>query len=179
MMYRDKNFYKRNNIELILGKSATDINASKKIVTLDDGTTLGYKKLLNATGSRPFVPPMAGLDLLPRWFTFLSLDSRKDLASVLGKKTHVLIIGAGLIGMKCAEGIDDRVGEITIVEMAPRCLPAVLEEKGAAIIQKKMEEHNVSFDLGDSVKTFVPNFPKGTPEGDAAVKYSKVSASRS
>lgn len=177
MMYRDKNFYKKNNIELITGKSATDISASKKTVTLDDGTTLGYKKLLNAIGSRPFVPPMAGLDLLPRWFTFLSLDSAKSLAAVLGKKTHVLIIGAGLIGMKCAEGIADSVGDITIVEMAPRCLPAVLEEKGAAVIQKKMEEHNVSFDFGDSVKTFVPNFPKGTPEGDAAVTYNKVSSS--
>lgn len=168
MLYRSKTFYKDNGINLITEKSAVELDAKTKTVTLNDGTKITYEKLMNATGSHPFVPPMGGLDTLPKYFTFLSLDSAKELEKALAKKTRVLIIGAGLIGMKCAEGIADRCGGITIVEMAPRCLPTVLEEKAASIIQKKMEEHNISFDFGDSVKQFTPNYAKGTKEGDEA-----------
>ena len=59
--------------------------------------------------------------------------------------------------MKCAEGIAERSGKITGVEMAPRCLPAVRDEKGSSIVQKQMEKHGVSCILGDSVKTYVGN----------------------
>src|SRR5574344_47692 len=175
MMYRGKNFYKDSNIKLLTEKNATAIKKKKKTVTLDDGTVVDYEKLMNATGSRPFTPPMGGLDTLPKYFTFLSLDSAKELEKALAKKTRVLIIGAGLIGMKCAEGIADRCGGLTIVEMAPRCLPAVLEEKGSAVIQREMEKHNITFDLGDSVKQFTPNYAKGTKEGDEAAKSDKNS----
>lgn len=167
MLYRDKNFYKTNNVTFMSGKTAVSIDASKKTVTLESGEVIGYEKLLNATGSRPFVPPMGGLDSVS-YFTFLSLDSAKDLGKVIHKKSHVLIIGAGLIGMKCAEGIAERVSDVTIVEMAPRCLPTVLEEKGSAIIQKKMEEYHVSFVLGDSVKQFTAD-PAKAPYGGSAV----------
>jgi NAD(P)H-nitrite reductase large subunit len=162
MMLRDHNFYKNNKVEFMPSTNAAAVDAKKKTVTLEDGRTIGYEKLLNATGSRPFVPPMAGLDTMPEYFTFLSLDSAKALEKVLNRKTRALVIGAGLIGMKCAEGIADRVASVTIVEMAPRCLPTNLEADGSALIQKKMEEHNVGFILGDSVKQFTPNAPKGT-----------------
>jgi len=166
MLYRDKNFYKTNTVSFMPGKTVTALDTKNKTVRLDNGETVGYEKLLNATGSRPFVPPMGGLDSIS-YFTFLSLDSAKELGKAISKKSRVLIIGAGLIGMKCAEGIADRVAGVTIVEMAPRCLPTVLEEKGSEIIQKKMEEHNISFVLGDSVKQFTANSAAGPYGGTA------------
>src|SRR5574344_366980 len=162
MSLRAPDFYKTNKVDFRPETEATAVDAEKKLVKTADGKQMRYDKLLNATGSRPFVPPMGGLDTMPEYFTFLSLDSAKAVEKAIGKKTRVLIIGAGLIGMKCAEGIADRVASVTIVEMAPRCLPTNLEEEGAAVIQKKMEEHNVHFIFGDSVKQFTPNFPKGT-----------------
>jgi NAD(P)H-nitrite reductase large subunit len=162
MQLRAHNFYKINKVDFRPETEAVALDAKNKTVKLADGTTIGYEKLLNATGSRPFVPPMGGLDAMPAYFTFLTLDSAKAIEKVISKKSHVLIIGAGLIGMKCAEGIADRVADVTIVEMAPRCLPTNLEEAGSGIIQSRMEEHNVHFILGDSVKQFTPNFPKGT-----------------
>lgn len=163
MLLRGHNFYKNNKVDFRPETEVVSIDAGKKTVKLADGTAIGYEKLLNATGSRPFVPPMGGLDTMPGYFTFLTLDSAKSLEKAINKKSHVLIIGAGLIGMKCAEGIADRVADVTIVEMAPRCLPTNLEEDGSAIIQKQMEGHNVHFILGDSVKQFTPDFPKGSP----------------
>jgi NAD(P)H-nitrite reductase large subunit len=85
----------------------------------------------------------------------------------------VLIIGAGLIGLKCAEGIAERAGSVTVIELAPRVLPMVLDETGSAIVQKEMEAHGVTFVLGDSVARFVPNpdspVINGKPIGGTAI----------
>jgi len=56
-----------------------------------------------ATGSLPFVPPMKGLEGVEKRFSFLSLDDAKKLESAISPSSKVLIIGAGLIGLKCAE----------------------------------------------------------------------------
>ncbi|WP_187149574.1 FAD-dependent oxidoreductase, partial [Treponema endosymbiont of Eucomonympha sp.] len=135
------------------GVTATHIDAAKKQVALAGGERVPYGKLLVATGSRPFVPPADGLEKI-KYFTFMTLDSAKALEAVLSPDTRVLIVGAGLIGMKCAEGIAERSGSVAVVEMQPRVLPTVLDAEGAAIIQKQMEAHRVRFYLGDNVKTY-------------------------
>jgi NAD(P)H-nitrite reductase large subunit len=153
MSYRPADFYARNKCALRTGVTATRIDAAKKQVALADGERVPYGKLLVATGSRPFVPPADGLEKI-KYFTFMTLDSAKALEAVLSPDTRVLIVGAGLIGMKCAEGIAERSGSVAVVEMQPRVLPTVLDAEGAAIIQKQMEAHRVRFYLGDSVKTY-------------------------
>ncbi len=166
MNYRPSDFYKKNKCTLLKGRTAEKIDAAAKTVVLDGGETLAYDKLLVAAGSRPFVPPMEGLESLGGSFTFMTLESAKKLGKVLSRKKRVLIIGAGLIGMKCAEGIAERCGSVTVVEMAPRVLPAVLDAEGAAIIQKQMESRGISFILGDSVKRFSSD---GTTYGGKAL----------
>jgi NAD(P)H-nitrite reductase large subunit len=155
MKYRDADFYAKNNVTFMPSETATEINPDKKTVTLASGTVIEYEKLLNATGSRPFVPPMTGLDTLKKYFTFMDLDSALEIEKLLTPESKVLIIGAGLIGTKCAEGIADRVKSTTIVEMAPRILPIVMPEEGSAIVQKELEKHNIHFVLNDSVGEFV------------------------
>ena len=66
----------------------------------------------------------------------------------------MLIVGAGLIGLKCLEGIADRVGKVTVVDMAPHILPSILDDYGASIIQKQLEKHGAEFYLSDSVASF-------------------------
>jgi NAD(P)H-nitrite reductase large subunit len=93
-------------------------------VVLDDGSRVPYDKLLIATGSNPFVPPMKGLETVEKKFSFMSLDDAKALQAALTEGSRVLIIGAGLIGLKCAEGIFKKVGHITVVDLADRFCPA-------------------------------------------------------
>ncbi|HCR44131.1 MAG TPA: NAD(P)/FAD-dependent oxidoreductase, partial [Ruminococcaceae bacterium] len=61
------------------------------------------------------------------------------------KESRVLIIGAGLIGLKCAEGIYGRVKSITVVDMAGRILPSILDEDGSAMMEKHIESKGVRF----------------------------------
>jgi len=154
MKYRPDDFYEKNGVTTMLGRTAEKLDPAKKTVTLDGGEMLKYDRLLVATGSSPFVPPMAGLETVERRFSFLSLDDAKALDAALFPKARVLIVGAGLIGLKCAEGIAAKVGSLTVIDLAPRILSSVLDDEGAAVVQKHLEKNGVSFRLGVSAKVF-------------------------
>lgn len=162
MKYRPDSFYKDNDVTPILGKKAVKIDTKNRKVMLDDGKAVPYDKLLVATGSRPFVPPMKGLDTVENKFTFMTLDDAKALDSVLTKDSRVLIVGAGLIGLKCAEGILDKIGSLTVIDLADRILPSILDETGSELVQKSIEEKGVKFMLGTSAAEFDGNKAKLT-----------------
>ncbi|WP_461257417.1 NAD(P)/FAD-dependent oxidoreductase, partial [Treponema sp. R80B11-R83G3] len=107
--------------------------------------------------SLPFVPPFEGLNSVKDKCTFMSLDDAKKLDSMLEKNKRVLIIGAGLIGLKCAEGIHERVKHITVVDLAPRILSSILDEDGAKMVQAHLESKGVEFKLAASIKKFESN----------------------
>lgn len=157
MKYRPDDFYEKNNCETIFGKSVTSINRKGKTVSLDDDTTIFYDKLLIATGSSPFIPPMNGLEEVEHQFTFQSLDDAKALDLNLNCNSKVLIVGAGLIGLKCAEGILHKVKSATVVDLANRILPSVLDEQGSKIMQSFIEKQGIAFHLNTSVKQFSKN----------------------
>ena len=157
MKYRPDGFYEENGVTLLAGKRAEKIDPESKTVLLDDGQALSYDKLLVAAGSRPFVPPIKGLDGVENAFTFMTLDSAKALEKALGPDKRVLILGAGLISLKCAEGIAGRVGSLTVADLADHILPSILDSEAAAMVQRHIEDHGVSFLLGDGVDSFEGN----------------------
>lgn len=86
MRYRPADFYQKNRCELLAGRTAVRIDTQEKSVQLDDGRRVSYDKLLVATGSRPFVPAMPGLEKVPQRFTFLSLDDARRLEAALTRR---------------------------------------------------------------------------------------------
>ena len=154
MKYRGDDFYEKNGVTALLGRTATKIDPDGKKVSLDDGSSLAYDKLLVATGSKPFVPPAEGLDQVEKSFTFMTLDSAKALAAALTKESRVLIVGAGLIGLKCAEGITGKVASIDVVDMADRILPSILDEHGSAMVMEHIQKQGIRFHLSTSVAQF-------------------------
>ena len=157
MKYRPADFYEKNGVTTLLGVRAESIDPAKKSVVLSDGKTLGYDKLLVATGSRPFDPPMEGIEQVKERFHFMTMDDALALEKALSPEKRVLIVGAGLIGLKCLEGIADRVRSVAVVDMADRILPSILDEYGAGIVQKALEEKGTEFYLSDSVAKFEGN----------------------
>lgn len=152
MYYRDKDFYKKNKVETKLGKRVTKINKSS--IVLDDGEELQYDKLMVATGSKPFVPPMEGLDKVKNKFTFMTWDSVKEVRKKVKKGTKVLIIGAGLIGLKAAEALHYMEADVTVVDLADRILPSILDVRAGQIMQKWIEDKGTRFILGTSAERF-------------------------
>lgn len=154
MKYRPDNFYELNNCSLINNEKAVKINAVDKYIILESGKNVPYDKLLVATGSSPFVPPCDGYDKVKNKHTFFTLDDALALEKCVNKKSKVLIVGAGLIGLKCAECLRDRAETITVVDMAPKVLSSILDEDASAIIKKHLEDNGIKLFLSDSVKKF-------------------------
>ena len=157
MKYRDDGFYACNNCTLLCDAAVTEIDAKTKQVVLAEGRRIPYDKLLVATGSSAFVPPLEGLDTVENKFSFMGLDDARKLNEALDKNKRVLIIGAGLIGLKCAEGILERVAHITVLDLAPRILSSILDEGGAELVQGHLESKGIEFRLSGSVKRFDRN----------------------
>lgn len=157
MNYRSADFYEKMGCEVRYGKKAVHINITAKTVELDDGTTLPYTSLCVATGSSSFVPPFEALDSVKRKFNFMTLDDTLALEQSINQDSRVLIVGAGLIGLKCAEGLSDRVASITVCDLADRVLSSILDAECAAMIQRHLEANGIQFMLGDTVTRFEPN----------------------
>lgn len=154
MDYRPGDFYEKNGVTLRLGVRATAIHPEEKTVELAGGEKIGYEKLLVATGSRPFEPPMEGIENVKERYHFMTMDDALALEKALSPEKRALIIGAGLIGLKCFEGIAARVKHTEIVDLASRILPSILDETGAKMVQSVLEEHGATFHLADSVAHF-------------------------
>ena len=150
MWCRPDSFFTRNGVTVKAGVLATALDAGDRTVRLSTGERLAYDRLLAATGSRPFVPPIPGLETVERTFCFQTLSDASALAEALRPESRVLILGAGLTGVKCAEGIRGLCAQIAIADLAPRVLPAVLDDTAAAMVQARMEEKGVRFYLNDS-----------------------------
>ncbi|HOO62002.1 MAG TPA: FAD-dependent oxidoreductase [Bacillota bacterium] len=154
MKYRPDDFYEKNDCNVLYGKRAISLNSEDKTVAMDDGETLSFDSLCVASGSSPFVPPMEGMDKVEKRFSFMTLDDALSLEKAITPDSRVLIIGAGLIGLKCAEGISGKVGSITVCDLAERVLSSILDNECAAVVQKHLETHGITFMLGNSVSKF-------------------------
>ena len=124
MRIRKADQFLANGVDLRLGCDVTGADFTAKTVSYTDekgeAHVESYDKLLIATGSSPFVPPMNGLDTVEKKVPFLTLDDALTLESYCTPESRVLIVGAGLIGLKCAEGLCGRVGAITVCDLADR-----------------------------------------------------------
>lgn len=160
MSYRDADFYEKNKCDVIYGKQAVKIDKDGKSVTLDDATNIKYDSLCIASGSSPFIPSFAGLETVQNKFSFMTIDDTLALEKAITKESKVLIIGAGLIGLKCAEGILEKVAKITVCDLSDRILSSILDDECAAIMQKHLEEHGIKFMLDDTAESFDINTAK-------------------
>lgn len=157
MKYRSDSFYKDNKVTAVLGKKAVSINKDEKTVVLDDGNAVQYDKLLVATGSKPFVPEFKGLDKVKNKFSFMKLDDAKAVEKCVKKNAKVLIVGAGLIGLKAAEALLHFTKDITVIDLSERVLPSILDTEASEIMKKHIEADGVKFILGTSVDKFAPD----------------------
>lgn len=159
LRYRPADYEEKKGVRALRGVRAEAIDAAAHTVSLSSGETLPYDKLCLAVGSSPFVPPTQGYDTVPAKTCFTTLDDALALQAMLGqdKAKRVLIVGAGLIGLKCAEGILSLAASIDVVDLAPRILSTVLPQEPAAIVQKHIERAGVRFHLGQSVTRFERN----------------------
>ena len=154
LYFRGKDYYEKKGVKAVYAEASV-IDPVGKTVTVE-GALYPYDELLVATGSKPFVPPIKGLDGVTEKHTFYTMDDMFGLRAALEKGGKVLIVGAGLIGMKCAEGVKEYTDEIVIADMAPRPLPAATTPEAGAIMQERLSKI-IDFRLNAALDRFEGN----------------------
>ncbi len=150
MALRKASYYKTNKINVVTNAKVTSIDTENKTVKVGR-KSYPYDKLCLATGSKPFVPPMENVDGKDNAVTFLDLASAKQLKKLANENTKAVVIGAGLIGMKAAEGLVKICKSVDVVELAPRVLPSILDMTSAKQVKKHLENNGIKFHLGNTV----------------------------
>lgn len=157
MRYRNEDFYDDYGVQTMLGVKVLSIDPEDKAVLLDSGEVINYDKLLLATGSHPFVPPIEGKDKAKNATTFTTLDNAlfiEDIIETCKKENHlpkVVILGAGLIGLKAAEALQDKSESITVLDLADRIMPSVFDENASAVMKEHLESKGIDVRLKTSI----------------------------
>jgi len=137
-------------VKAMLGRKAARLDTQAGVLTLDDGATVEYDDCLIATGSRAVKPPIPGADG-SGVSCFWTLDEARAVIAGMLPGTRVVMIGAGFIAFTILNAILARGAKLTIVEVAPRILPRMVDEECAAIVQGWLGKHGVAVRTGATV----------------------------
>ncbi|MBQ3509210.1 MAG: FAD-dependent oxidoreductase [Peptococcaceae bacterium] len=151
------------DIDTLLGWEATKINREEKTVEVKEVKTgevkvLPYDKLVIATGADNFKPPMEGIDATGVFGMKTPKDAvdMQNYIKVEGVESAV-VIGAGLIGMECAEAFANWGLDVTIIEMQNSIFPQVLDAEMGAVFQNYLEGEDLNFMLNTKVEKILVN----------------------
>ena len=141
-------WYTENSVKLHAPAKITQIDRARKEVHSDDGQITAYDKLLIATGSRPFVPPMEGLETPegdPKHgvFVFRTLDDCHKIAGYATKCRKAAVIGGGLLGLEAARGLINYGVEVHVIHLSGHLMNQQLDPAAGTILRNVMEKMGI------------------------------------
>lgn len=131
-------FFEQTGAILHLNTQAIAINRLQKTVTTRAGDVLPYDKLVLATGSYPFVPPLKGRDR-PHCFVYRTIEDLQAMKASGEISESGAVVGGGLLGLECAKALRDMGLTTHVVEFAPRLMVAQMDDEGGAMLRRKIE----------------------------------------
>ncbi len=149
---RSPDFYHKNNVEFLPGEEVTHLDISNHRGKTRSGKKFACDRLLIAAGSKPFIPPLKGIEEASKVFTFTTLDDAQRIQATLKNVKNVVIVGAGLIGLKAAESLSYKNKNISVVELSERILPSVLDKQGSGLFQQRMEKDGIHFYFKNTIQ---------------------------
>lgn len=155
--FAEADFADLYKVEWMSGKTCKAVKPEEKVVVLDDGTEVAYDKLLIATGSRTFIPPVKNLKEAKNVIGFRNLDDIEVLKEEAKTRRNFLIMGAGLVGLDCTSGLIDIGVHVTIVEMANWMLSRQLDARAAKAYQDAFAQKGVEQYYGVGVSEVILN----------------------
>jgi NADH oxidase (H2O2-forming) len=132
---------------------AVSIDRGNKTVNLKDSESVGYEKLILATGSSPLKPPIPGMDKKNVWHAWKNTDYLKELAQAIDGVGEIVVIGGGFIGMEFADECRKRGHKVTIVELLEHCLQLVCSTDLCIKAEEKLQENGVNIITSNGVKS--------------------------
>ena len=152
--FRSADFFEQNKITPHLGIRVNEILPGSKTIQASDGNRYAYDRLLIATGGKPIIPSIPGIDkegVSP-------LKTMEDAERVYQLKgTKAIVIGAGSIGVESSISLKRRGLKVTLLEQLGHVLPTVFDEEAASIVKKRIEELGIEVITGEKAVRFTGN----------------------
>lgn len=157
----DPGWAEAHHVDLRMGVTATDLDRERRVVTLDDGSTVDYDALVLATGSKPWLPPVEGLTRedgspAPGVLTFRTLDDCDRILGVAKPGAPVAVLGGGLLGLEAARGLAGRGNLVTVVHPAGHVMERQLDAGGGQVLARILGTHGIDFRLNASAARYLP-----------------------
>ncbi|HEX8480134.1 MAG TPA: FAD-dependent oxidoreductase, partial [Telluria sp.] len=147
-------FFDRSHLDLRLNAKAQAVDRAARTVALADGTVVAYDKLVFATGSYPFVPPLPGKDRKD-CFVYRTIEDLEAMRECGARSRTGVVIGGGLLGLECAKALRDLGLQTHVVEFAPRLMAVQVDDGGARTLRAKIEELGVTAHVSKSTTAIV------------------------
>ncbi|MDB5935038.1 MAG: nitrite reductase [Massilia sp.] len=135
--------FDKGNVAIKLNAKVTAVDRAAKTVTVASGEVLAYDKLVFATGSYPFVPPLPGKDRKD-CFVYRTIEDLEAMLECGQRSKTGVVIGGGLLGLECAKALRDMNLATHVVEFAPRLMAVQVDDGGARVLRKKIEQLGVT-----------------------------------
>ncbi|WEN40870.1 Nitrite reductase [NAD(P)H] [Thauera sp. GDN1] len=159
IMLNDLDWYRDNGITLHAGSKVTKIDRVKRKVIAEaaDGslTAADYDRLLLATGSTPFIPPIPGNDL-PGVLGYRDIADTEAMIEAAGRYRHAVVVGAGLLGLEAANGLMLRGMDVTVVHIGDWIMERQLDKAAADMLQASLEARGMKFLLARHTEALLP-----------------------
>ena len=159
-------WYTEKNVKVHYNIPVDSIDVSEKLVRPTQGEAFPYDYLLLATGSHCFMPPIGGSDMRGV-FTLRTLQDAEAIHAYAKKTRKGVCIGGGLLGLEAANGLRKLGVDSTVIEFLPRLLPRQLDEKGAKVLQRKLEGMGFHFVLDAQTESIAATDASSEPLSDA------------
>lgn len=146
--------YQENGIQIHIGDKAVAIDREQKTVSSANGLTVSYDKIVLATGSSPFVPPIKGNEIAGA-FVYRTIEDLEEISAYAKNCQVGVVIGGGLLGLEAANALKAMGLTTHVVEFASRLMPVQVDDAGGAILRSKIEALGVSVHTSKSTTQIV------------------------
>jgi len=146
-----ENWYSDNNIKVTLNTKVKKINPDQKLLLLSDGSIIRYSKLILASGSHAFVPPVPGNDK-ENVFSLKSIDDAEAIKKQIPISKSAVVIGGGLLGLEAAWSMHHAGLNVTVLERSDGLLTRQLDAEGAKIFKDMVDNSGVNIMLNASTE---------------------------
>lgn len=150
----ESGFYEKNNVVVRLNEKAVQINRADKTVTSSNGDTLSYDKLILATGSFPFVPPIPGHEQ-PHCLVYRTIEDLEAIKASAAESKSGVVVGGGLLGLEAANALKQLGVETHVVEFAPRLMAVQIDDGAGSLLKTKIEELGVRVHTSKNTQNIV------------------------
>lgn len=149
-------WYEDKNIKLLLNTWVETINSEKNTVTLQSGEEISFDKLIIATGSSNFIPPITGVKK-QGVFTLRDIDDLNNIKAEMKSASNAVVIGGGILGIESAAMLKQSGLNVTVVELVPRLLPIQLDKEGSELFESEIQGFGITTLKGEAAAEILGN----------------------